>query len=765
MSDDDVGEFAALLRACRRSAGLSQDELAERSGLNTRTVSNMERGRTRAPYRNSLHRLADALHLRDEARSEFIAAAGRRLAGTPDAPPAAGRLVPRQLPAAVTTFVGRHQQLATLSRMLREPDATIIVAIDGPAGVGKTALALHWAHRVADEFPDGQLFVDLRGFDPSGTPVTTDDAIRVLLDGLGAPPDRLPATTPAQLGLYRSLLAGKRVLVLLDNARDATQVRSLLPGSPTCGVVITSRNQLNGLVALDNATPLPLDVLDETESRQLLARRLGTERTTAEADATTQLTHRCGRLPLALCVTAARATMRPDLSLTQIAADLAATQRNLDAFTVPADPTADVRIAFSWSYTTLTPACRLMFRLLGLHPGPDISPDAAASLAAVPPEQANTLLAELTGSNLLSATRDRFALHDLLRAYAAEQAEIPAAELDRHTALRRMLDHYLTTATTAAHLLDENVRLPTQTPPAAPGVRPEALTTRTEALNWFAREYPVLLRLIDLAATTGFDVHAWQLPRTLRGHFESRALWTDWDHTHQVAAHAARRLEDSRAQALIELSWARCEIYRNDRPKAEQHLRDALDRFERLGDPIGQAHALVNLGGVAASAGCYDEAIAWASRAHGRYAETDDREGQAGSLANLGLYHLRLGHYEHSTDLLTRAQVIFDELGNRTGQALAAHNLGLAHHGAGEYRHAIACHHIAADLLHELGNVADYAEVLGELADAYHADARPTEAIATCRQALTILTELDHPKAAQMAAKLTRLRTGEPPPG
>ena len=279
---EDGGAFGSHLRSARRAAGLSQQELAERAGLSVRTIGNMERGASKWPYRDSLHRLADALSLRDEARAEFIAAAGRRLA--PDAVPdgtrpggarqaCRARVVAAYLPATLPAFVGRRDQLATLSQVLQQPGGTaVITAIGGTAGVGKTALAVHWAHQVAGESPDGQLYVNLRGFDPSGTPVTPEEAVRVLLDSLDVPATRRPQTIEAQLGMYRSLLAGRRMLVLLDNARDAAQVRPLLPGAPTCRVIVTSRNQLTGLVATAAARPLLLDVLTDREGGALRRR-------------------------------------------------------------------------------------------------------------------------------------------------------------------------------------------------------------------------------------------------------------------------------------------------------------------------------------------------------------------------------------------------------------------------------------------------------------------------------------------------------------
>jgi hypothetical protein len=426
--DDETGDFGSRLRACRRSAGLSQQELAEQSGLSVRAICKLECGQTRWPYPDSVGRLADALGLRDAERAEFIAAAGRRLGpGTGPALPRTGHVyVPRLLPAPVPAFTGRAGELQTLTRMLGAPGGTTLVtAITGTAGAGKTALAVHWAHQVAGAFPDGQLSVNLGGFGPSGSPLAPQDAVRVFLDALGVPADRLPATPEARLGLYRSLLAGKRMLILLDNARDAAQVRPLLPGSPTCRVVVTSRDQLPGLTAIEAARPLTVNALSRAESRQLLEGRLGSLRLAADRHATEQIISSCVGLPLALCIVAARAELRPHLPLARIAADLAGQpgQRSLDAFTDMTDPAADIRASFSWSYRLLGAAAARAFRLAGLHPGTDLEPRAVAALTGTTPELARRALDALARANLIQAAgQDRYTMNSLLRTYALEQA-------------------------------------------------------------------------------------------------------------------------------------------------------------------------------------------------------------------------------------------------------------------------------------------------------------------------------------------------------
>ena len=318
--NNNMAAFGPWLRVCRRSAGLSQEELAERSGLSVRAISNLERDRTRQPHPDSVRRLADALQLRDQGRAQFIAVAGLRNTVAPDATTLddrlsradCGHVVPRQLPAPVRPFAGRETELRQLTALLdgtgaATPAAVVISVIEGTAGVGKTALAVHWAHQATNRFPDGQLYVNLRGFDQSRQPMSSAEAIRDLLDALEVPAQRIPASLDAQAALYRSLLAGKRMLVVLDNARRAQQVRPLLPCSPDCLVMITSRSKLTGLVAAEGAHALTLNLLTEAEAHELLALRLGAARMGADQEAAAELVTLCARLPLALAITAARA--------------------------------------------------------------------------------------------------------------------------------------------------------------------------------------------------------------------------------------------------------------------------------------------------------------------------------------------------------------------------------------------------------------------------------------------------------------------------
>jgi NB-ARC domain/TIR domain len=365
---------------------------------------------------------------------------------------------PQQLPAAVSHFAGRVEELAMLTGLLRDRADTggtvVISVIGGTAGVGKTALMVYWAHQVAKRFPDGQLYINLRGFDPSGSVVDSAEAVRRFLDALQVPPDRIPVDLDAQVALYRSQLAGKRMLVVLDNARDSGQVRPLLPGAPTCLVLVTSRSQLTSLIAADGAHPITLDLLTDDEARQLLARRLGADRVAAEPHAVAEIIIRCAHLPLALTLVAARAAVQSHLGLWLLVDELRDTQHLWQTLTGD-DPTTNVRVVFSWSYQALSRDAARLFRLLGLHPGPDLAASAAASLAGVAASDVRRLLAELTRASLLvEHTPGRYTFHDLLRAYAADLVHTTDSDEQRHAATQRMLDHYRDTAYTAARLLN-----------------------------------------------------------------------------------------------------------------------------------------------------------------------------------------------------------------------------------------------------------------------------------------------------------------------
>ncbi|MFF5205637.1 BTAD domain-containing putative transcriptional regulator [Streptosporangium sp. NPDC000396] len=664
------------------------------------------------------------------------------------------------LPLDVYGFTGRAGELERLDGLLtaagRQPTAVMVAVLSGTAGVGKSALAVHWAHRVRDRFPDGQLYVNLRGFDPGGTAMTPTEAVRAFLDALGVPATQIPATPQAQAGLYRSLLAGRRILIVADNARDAAQVRPLLPGAPGCLVVVTSRDQLTGLVAVEGAQALALDLLPAAEARELLARRLGSARVAVEPEATGQIIARCARLPLALAVVAARAAAHPHFPLAALAAELGAAHGGLDALD-GGDPSTQVRAVFSWSYRTLSTGAARLFRHLGLHPGPDVGAGAAASLAGISLARVRPLLAELARAHLITEhAPGRYAFHDLLRAYAAELAHAQDLVPDRHAALHRLLDHYLHTAHAAASLLNPN--WDPVAGPAAPAVVCEELSERGQAMAWFAAEHTVLLAVVAQAAATGFDTHAWQLAWSLADFLDLRGYWHDQAATQATALEAAHRLADRRAQAHSHRNLARSHMRFGGHEAAHTHLHHALGLYGELGDHVGQASAHGNLAGVLERQGRNREALDHAQQALDLFQIAGHRAGQARALNSVGWSHTLLGDHRQALVYCRRALMLFQELGDRLGQASIWHSLGYAHHHLGQHRQAVTCYQHALELFRQAGHRYGEAETLIHLGDIHHVIQEPEAARHSWRHALDILDQLGHSDADQVRAKLDRNR-------
>jgi tetratricopeptide (TPR) repeat protein/transcriptional regulator with XRE-family HTH domain len=766
-------QFGRLLRSYRIAACLTQEELAHRSGLSVRTLSNLERG-TATPFIRSVRLLADALDLPDNRRAQLISAVSDGItpadpAEPPDARP--GRylqaVVPRQLPAAVAHFEGRAAELRLLADLLGSAPAgghaVMISAIGGTAGVGKTSLAVHFAHQVAAGFPDGQLYLNLRGFGPSADPVSPEEAVRGFLDALGVPSGHVPAGLDQQAALYRSLLADKQMLVLLDNARDEQQLRPLLPAGPGCLVIVTSRRQLSGLAAAQAALLLSLDVLSDAESLRLLTARLGAARVAAEPAAAGELISLCARLPLALSVASARAVTRPGLPLAALAAELRDSSGRLDVLDA-GDAAASVRAVFSWSYQNLSEPAARMFRLLGVHSGPDISLPAAASLAGLPRRRAGALLGELTSANLLAEqAQDRYGFHDLLRAYAAGQAAAADGEAGRRAAIGRVLDHYLHTAHQAFLRLDPAHR-PIALARAQPGVSPEALAEDEQAMAWLQAEQQALLGAITQAADGGFDAHAWQLPWTLTAFFDRRGRWQDIIATQRIALAAARRLGEVTVQAHAHHQIGRAFTRLGQPIAAGGHELRAVSLFARIGDKDGQALAHIGIGWTLSDHGRYDGALDHAGQALELFRAAGDRHGQAGALNNLGWYHILAGNVPAGIGYGRRSGDLFRELGIRSGEAITWDTIGNGYHRLGDQPRAIDCYQSAVRLFRGLGDYYHLADTLANLGDAQLGAGRPEAAAGSWREALAVFADLHHPAAAQVRAKLAAVEGGDQAP-
>ncbi|HEU5109649.1 MAG TPA: BTAD domain-containing putative transcriptional regulator, partial [Micromonosporaceae bacterium] len=581
-------------------------------------------------------------------------------------------LVPRQLPADVPHFAGRGDYLRRLDGLLadadRSPATVLISAIAGTAGVGKTALALHWAHHIADRFPDGQLYINLRGFGP-GPVLPAAEAVRGFLDSLGVPPERVPTSADAQSGQYRSLLADRRMLVVLDNALDADQVRPLLPGNRRCLVIVTSRSQLGSLVAVDGASALRLDVLSTAEALELLTRRCGPARTGAERAAAGQIIEACAHLPLALNIVAARA-QQTGRSLVALAAELANDARRLDVLDA-GDAAGRVRAVFSWSYTTLSPPAGELFRTLALYPGPDVSVAAAASLSGREPGETRRLLAELVDAGLVTGTRrGTYAMHDLLRTYATELAHRHDSEPARRSATLRLLDYYTHSAHAATGVLFPEVdAIAIPLAPPAVGARPLRPVARDQASAWLTAEHQGLLAAVLHAAEAGFDTHAWQLAWALNPFLKRQGRRHDRAEIWQTVLPAAERIGDPAVRAHTHLRLANAANLLGRHADARHQTLRALDLHTAAGNRAGQADAHLNLAYLCEREGDPRRALDHAERALALYAAIGHRRNHANALNTVGWYHSLAGDHTGCLSHCTRALTLLEETGDRLGQA------------------------------------------------------------------------------------------------
>ena len=677
---------------------------------------------------------------------------------------------PRMLPAAVPHFSGRAAELGQLTRLLdrrggRAQDTTLISVIHGTAGVGKTTLAVRWAHQVADRFPDGQLYVNLRGFDPAARPASPAQAIQGFLEALSVPAGQLPASLDAQAGLYRSLLAGQRMLILIDNARDVSQVRPLLPGGAGCLVLVTSRERLTGLIAAEAAEPVALDVLAAAEAQAMLRGRLGADRVLHEPEAVRRLIEVTARLPLALSLAAARAAQRPSSPLAALAAELEDIRGRLDALDA-GDGVTSVRAALSWSYQQVSEPAARVFRLLGLHPGPDVGAAAAASLAGLGPARTGQALDELSRTHLVAEpTPGRFTFHDLLRAYAAELAAGQDSAADRQAATRRMLDYYLLSAyaaTLRVYPAGDRVEFP----PPLPGVRPEQPASAQAGLAWLSTEYQVLLAVASQAAEAGFDQHAQDLPDVLATFLDRRGRPADGAALHQLSLAAAERRGDRLGQARAHRFLGRSLIRLSAYPDGYAHLGQAMELFAAAGDRLGQARSHLALGMALERQGRPADALAHAEQALPLFCGVGHRAGQAAALTAVGSYHAQLGDYQQALDFCAQGLDLHRELGNQDGAAVSWAELGEAHLRLGDITAAITCYQEALRLLDELGQAYNQSQVLARLGDAQRAAGDPAAARQAWLQALAILDDLRHPDVAQVRTRLGQVpapgrRTGE----
>jgi DNA-binding SARP family transcriptional activator/tetratricopeptide (TPR) repeat protein len=681
------------------------------------------------------------------------------LRGELPAPERAGPLAtPAQLPPDLYGFTGRDEELRLLDGMVGDTGSAVrIVAVSGTAGVGKTALAVHWAHRVRDRFPGGQLYVNLRGFDPTGTPVTPAEAVRGFLDAFEV--QRIPASFEAQVGLYRSILANRRVLVVLDNARDTEQVRPLLAGTPGCLVLVTSRDLLTGLVAV-GAEPLAVDLLGVGGSLELLAGRLGADRVAAEPVAVQEIVELCARLPLALAVVAARAATHPRFGLAELAAELREARGGLDEF-AGADPATDPRAVFSWSYLQLNAEAARLFRLIGLHPGPDISTKAAASLAGFPVATVRPLLAELARAHLVAEHRPaRYTCHDLLRAYAFEQVAAVDSDDERRAATRRMLIHYVHSANHGDRLLEPHREEPHTLPELVPGVYPEEMADHARALAWFDTERRVLLTAIH--QDVEFDFEVWELVRAIRCFLARQGHWQDALDALTVALAAAERLGDPVRQAFAQLHLGGTYIWFDRHDDARARLDLAIELYRDAGDPVGQAYVEHYYAWTLDRQERTVEALSHAERALELFRAAEHEAGQAKVLNAVGWFHALLGDYPAAIRFCEDALELQTKLDDWLTAGQSWHSLGYAHDQLGDHSRAIVCYEASIGSFRKSGYLYSEAQVLMSLGDTHHSAGDHDAARTAWRRAGDILDKLGHPDADRARAKLATAPASEP---
>jgi DNA-binding SARP family transcriptional activator len=666
------------------------------------------------------------------------------VAGPPPAPVATPAPVvpPAQLPADLPTFSGREPELSRVSKML-SPDGEFpivaICAIDGMAGIGKTTFAIHWAHRVAKHFEDGQLYLNLRGFDSTAAAMAPAEALRILLCSLGMPAGQLPADADARAGLYRSVLARKRVLIVLDNARDVEQIRPLLPAGPGCLVIATSRNPLAGLAMTEGARLLTLNLPPVPTARETLERRLGADRVAAEPEAVAEIIHLCGRLPLALAIVSARAAVHPGFTLASIAADLRRTQGRLDAFGA-AGVTADARTVFSWSYHHLSPQACALFRLLSLPPAADITAAASASLLGVAPGEVARLMAELTNTALISEHEPgRYCFHDLIRAYATELSERIDTERDRHRALARLLHHYLQSSYAAQVKLKPH-REPVTPGPPPPGVTGEHFSGHEPAMSWFTAERQGLNASVSLAARTDFGFPAWQLVLTMQQFYQWRGFFHDWKQATETALQAAERDADLPGQGHMLTSLAGVNFSLSRPDQTVRCLERAQAIYTDLGYTTEHAYLHSGFGEIFAHQGKLQRAIEQHEKALELYRKAGYRRGEARAIADIGMAQGGLGDYEEAVPRLEWGLALAQEISTRHQEGKVRTDLGIVHSRLGRQEEAVEQFKQALILIRGVGDRPMEAETLLALGDALAAQGRQDEACDAWQRASLIFS-------------------------
>ncbi|MFI6334290.1 tetratricopeptide repeat protein [Streptomyces sp. NPDC050535] len=667
-------------------------------------------------------------------------------------------IVPRTLPPALARFVGREAELAELENALEfrpNEGGPLVNVITGMAGVGKTALAVHFAHLAANRFPDGQLYMDLGGHRLASEPVLPSDALGRFLGALGVPLNAIPVELTERTALYRSLLAERAVLIVLDNAESSEQVTPLLPGSPHSAVVIASRHRLSALTVGVGAHTLSLGNLSATEALTMLSSRLGEQRLADAPETAAELVDLCARLPLALAVVAARAAARPHLPLHALVAELSDQHHRLD--TLDAGGDTSVRAAFSWTYRALAALPARMFRLLGLVPGPDLSLAAAAALCDLPVPEARRHLHALCMVQLVEEHQpDRYRCHDLLHMYAHEQSVTEDSADQRHAVMRRLLKHY------RDHSIAANLHI---SPPRgsldhenAPGG--QTFDSYTAAIEWLTAERPVLLAIVQQIAEESSDElaeHAWQIARALTPSLDLHGLWSDMGTLQIHAVTLAEHTGDLHAQAVSHNSLGSAHHQLGRVSQALEHYQRSLDLCRQIGDRLGEAESLLSLSEIQAQRDRADDASECARHALELFRIVGSRHGEARALSALAVAEMRAGRYLLALDGLRQVRALNRESGDRLNESMTVQRMGQVYLRLAQFQEALACFEQSLDLSRRTGNRHGEAVALNGLGDTYQALGDNQQVWAAWESALNLLTEFGDPDSDALRTKLAAL--------
>jgi DNA-binding SARP family transcriptional activator/tetratricopeptide (TPR) repeat protein len=673
-------------------------------------------------------------------------------AAVPPVPPMPA-VPPAQLPSDLRVFAGRAELTRDGVRLLRGQRSSLpILVFDGMPGVGKTTLAVHVAHAVAPHFPDGQLYADLRGFDPDSRIAQPVDVLQAFLGALGVGQDVIPASLDARAALYRSMVAGRQMLIVLDNARDAQQVRPLLPGTAGHAVLVTSRGRLSSLAATNGAYLRSLDVLSVDDARDCLARRLGSARIAAEPRAVEQIIERCGRLPLALAIVAARAAADADHHLTAIAQELSSDTTTLDGFTDD-ELERDLRTVFTWSYRLLSPEAARMLRLLSLHPGPEVTVEVAASLAGVAPEHARSQMTELVRTRLLNRQQsNRYRLHDLVRAYAAELRAGEESLSAQDEARRRLISHFLcSTYATSQAIRPEYT--PIGQPEQLADVMPERFDNRAAASAWFMAERSNIRAVVEATSDDDSDA-CWHLSLFAKEMYTFHLLLREWEATARTALNAAQRSNNMKGMAYSHHSIAGAYHFMGDPTASSYHLGEAAELFQENGDSLGQAQILVNLGYIAQTQRKYQESIQHLRPALEVFQDAGRRDLQLNALTIIADDYRAVGDLQSSQDAALAAAQLARELKDLRQEDRMMTTLASIYSDQGRHAAALKIIIYYLALNASEGNVQAEMNTRVSLGDILYASGEISDA---CLVWAKLLEEMDeNPDARIMAVEVRR---------